>query len=333
MSTVVLAAISLSLMLTAIVLWVFLLRVGLRWAKAETIRSRRIVATAVLIFVVELAVACLAGSLEAPLPGVSAILSLIVSTCLPVLIIAFVFKLSPLGAFKAWLPTLLSPIVPVLLVLLVVKPFLLEAFQSPSNAMAPTLLGNHWLGVCEDCGGPAFCSPPIRGASDEVLMICRDHFHITQPIDPNKQVRSPDKFLIAKYLKPRRWDLVVFRFPMQPSTLYVMRLVGMPGEEITIREGRVWANGTMLELPESLREIQYTTDDAGLEEAFGSESQPAKLGHDEYFVLGDFTRRSNDSRYWHMGALGNAPSAVPEANIVGVVTHIYWPMHRWRCFR
>jgi type IV secretory pathway protease TraF len=69
----------------------------------------------------------------------------------------------------------------------------------------------------------------------------------------------------------------------------------------------------------------------------GNEQQtvwgPVRLGADEYFVLGDFSRRSFDSRYWTDGAAGHPPFAVPESYFVGVVTHIYWPPSRWRVFR
>ena len=54
------------------------------------------------------------------------------------------------------------------------------------------------------------------------------------------------------------------------------------------------------------------------------------LADDEYFVLGDFTWRSVDSRFWEEGAVGHNPYAVPESHLHGVVTHIIWPPSRWR---
>ena len=53
----------------------------------------------------------------------------------------------------------------------------------------------------------------------------------------------------------------------------------------------------------------------------------------EYFVLGDFSQQSADSRLWESGAPGHPSYAVPESYIIGVATHIYWPPSRWRILR
>ena len=61
--------------------------------------------------------------------------------------------------------------------------------------------------------------------------------------------------------------------------------------------------------------------------------RPAKLGADEYFVLGDFSQQAADSRLWETGAPGHPTYAVPQSYLIGVVTHIYWPPSRWRILR
>ena len=105
-------------------------------------------------------------------------------------------------------------------------------------------------------------------------------------------------------------------------------------EEITIRDGRVWANGEMLTPPDCLQGIEYVTKIQDTPwEVWGSPDCPAKLGEDEYFVLGDFSPQSKDSRLWQTGAPGHPPFAVPESHIQGVVTHTFWPPGRWRVFR
>ena len=165
-------------------------------------------------------------------------------------------------------------------------------------------------------------------------MICSDNFHVTQPTDRGDKVFSADRFLVAKFLRPQRWDLVMFRYPEDPSVLYVKRLVGLPGEEITIKDGQIWANGEMLTPPDSIRGIKYISEVTDrYRELWGSPDHPAKLADDEYFVLGDFSRESKDSRWWKRGAPGHNPFAVPESHLSGVVTHIYWPPSRWRTFR
>ena len=165
-------------------------------------------------------------------------------------------------------------------------------------------------------------------------MICRDNFHVTRPIEGDDRGFSADRFLVAKFLSPRRWDLVTFRYPENPSTLLVMRLVGLPGEEIMIKDGQVWANGEVLTPPDSIRGIRYLSEITNWhEKLWGSLDHPAKLADDEYFMLGDFSPESEDSRLWQRGAPGHNPFAVPESHLCGVVIHVYWPPSRWRAFR
>ncbi|MEX0793250.1 MAG: S26 family signal peptidase, partial [Pirellulaceae bacterium] len=68
-------------------------------------------------------------------------------------------------------------------------------------------------------------------------------------------------------------------------------------------------------------------------ELAGTSDSPAELGPDEYFMLGDFSCQSLDSRSWERGAEGHPSYAVPESHLIGVVTHTYWPVNRWRSFR
>ena len=148
-------------------------------------------------------------------------------------------------------------------------------------------------------------------------------------------VHASDRFVIAKFLTPRRWDLVVFQYPEDPSTLYVKRLVGFPGEKIHIQDGSVWVDGERQTLPDALQGIEYLSElpDPVGPNLWGTANRPALLGKDEYFVLGDFSATSKDSRLWQHGAPGHNPYAVPASYMKGVVTHTYWPFERWRIHR
>ncbi|MHC4737091.1 MAG: S26 family signal peptidase [Planctomycetota bacterium] len=116
-------------------------------------------------------------------------------------------------------------------------------------------------------------------------MICRDNFHVMQPTDRGDKAFSSDHFLVAKFLRPQRWDIVAFRNPEDPSVLYVKRLVGLPDEEITIKNGQIWADGEMLTPPDSIRRIKYLSEIGDWPgELWGSPDRPAKLADDEYFV-------------------------------------------------
>ena len=124
-------------------------------------------------------------------------------------------------------------------------------------------------------------------------------------------------------------DAIAIRWPQDPSVEYVKRLVGMPGEEIAIRDGEVLINGDVVKKPLQIAGLAYVADPLDEEKTTWG---PVRLGEDEYFVLGDFSRRSADSPVGSFDP-GHPPYAVPKTHIVGVVTHIYWPMSRWRVFR
>ena len=105
---------------------------------------------------------------------------------------------------------------------------------------------------------------------------------------------------------PQRGDVVVFRFPLNPSRDFVKRVMALPGETVEIRQGVVFINGEPQEEP-------YVTHASKFIRA------PVTLGPDEYYVLGDNRRASNDSRDW---------GPVPLENIVGKALVIYWPWDR-----
>ena len=105
---------------------------------------------------------------------------------------------------------------------------------------------------------------------------------------------------------PRRGEVIVFRFPRDTSKDFVKRVIGLPGEEVEIVSGTTYIDGMALEEP------YLTTKD-------GSNTAPLLLDDEEYFVMGDNRRSSNDSRNW---------GAVPEANILGKVWVVYWPVRQ-----
>src|SRR5205807_2135965 len=91
---------------------------------------------------------------------------------------------------------------------------------------------------------------------------------------------------------------VVIRYPKDRSIKYAKRLVGMPGEVVFLKGGAVWVDGSKQAPPAEIADLQYSSDDEMGGPPQGSEDRPWHLGADEYVVLGDFSQRSSDSRYW-----------------------------------
>jgi signal peptidase I len=253
-----------------------------------------------------------------------------------VLILSMILKAAFSRCLLAWLPTLMPGFGLLALYFLVVRPFVLEPFVNVSNGMAPTLLGPHCEGICPQCGRPTYWTPEKSGAppSGRPHWVICDNFHSTKSCEHGKSVHPSDRMAVNKLLKPRRWDLVAFRYPDDPKTIFVQRLVGLPGEVVTIQDGAIYINGRAISPPEGLQGLNYVTEmDDYPDELWGTPQRPAELAADEYFMLGDFSPQSKDSRLFESDAPGHPPYAVPASYLYGVVTHVYWPPSRCRAFR
>jgi signal peptidase I len=110
---------------------------------------------------------------------------------------------------------------------------------------------------------------------------------------------------------PQRGDVVIFRAPPQPDTDYIKRVIGLPGESILIRDGRVFVNGSMLQEPY----VEFPAD-----YSFPGDMQAVTVPDRTYFVLGDNRPESFDS---HTGWV------VPVDNLVGRAWVRYWPPTAW----
>ena len=267
LATTILIATALGLLMGHVVLYTLFLRLGLRWAKVGNAPLRRLVVASALLVPTEIILGVLV-SLPSPSTTGQEILfnltGLVLVIAVSCSIISRFFSIGLARSLQAWLPTALSSVIGLMIAVFVIRPYLFESFVSPTNAMAPTLLGPHWRSACPDCGRPNFCSPVEYRASEQepLRMICED-YHVRQTLQGEHRTYPGDHFFVAKFIAPQRWDLVVFRYPEHPSTLYVMRLVGLPGETIHIEDGAVWADGVKLEIPENLKGIGFFTEFSG----------------------------------------------------------------------
>jgi signal peptidase I len=337
LSTAIFLTALLCFFVVALLLRVLFLRWGIRWAKIGNVTMAGATGIVMLMVLADCLVAAGFYLLSSRLQATAVdLIGFVVELLLPCVIIALIFKARFLKAVQAYLPSLIPAVVLPLFAVFVIRPFFYEAFTCPTNAMAPTLLGPHWEGVCPRCGHAAYASVPMgtgRIPPQGLLMICSSELRSCLVSDLDRQPREGDRFLVSKFLSFGRWDIIVFRFPEDPSQYYAKRVIGLPGERVAIHDGNIWIDGQICPPPDSLRGIEYLDAVASLPLAWGHENNPATLGPDEYFVLGDFSAQSRDSRFWRRGAPGHAPYAVPASHIIGVVTHIYWPIDRWRILR
>lgn len=118
---------------------------------------------------------------------------------------------------------------------------------------------------------------------------------------------------IYKKSEPKRGDVIVFIYPEDTKKKFVMRLVGLPGETVEIKNGEVLINGIILSEPSFTNKYYYNRGN------YAKEGQPIKIPADSYFVLGDNSSLSKDSRYWGF---------VPKKYLIGKVNKIYYPFER-----
>ena len=145
-------------------------------------------------------------------------------------------------------------------IFLFVRVVLVEPFGVPTGSMAPTLIGNHREAACPRCGYPVRVGLPQAGEraghfADVPCPNCGKRVTLADTRDVNGDRLLVDKNVYA-LRRPRRWEVAVFRCAADHLKPYVKRVVGLPGEEIRITDGDVYAGGELLR--KSLAEVRET---------------------------------------------------------------------------
>jgi len=186
---------------------------------------------------------------------------------------------------------------PILVIVLLLRSFVTEPFRIPTPSMVPTLLPG------------------------DFILVSKSAYGFRLPVVNHR---------VGALTKPKAGEVVVFRFPLEPTTNYIKRLVGVPGDVIEYKQKSLTINGK----PLKYRHAGIYNDTGSGQSANGTMRRKEVLGnieHDvltmpnyysfpclkegkftvkkgEYFVMGDNRDNSGDSRFW---------CGVPEKNLVG----------------
>jgi signal peptidase I len=141
------------------------------------------------------------------------------------------------------------------------------------------------------------------------------HFDLNAPLRllPGNADLSPK--IVYPFHMPRRGEVVVFEYPRDMSKDYIKRVIGMPGDTVTIKDGQVFVNGTLLDEP-YLNGLP--TNCRGDDPC--NNGQPVAVPPGTVFVMGDNRNNSSDSREW---------GALPLDGIIGKAWVSYWPREYW----
>jgi signal peptidase I len=112
---------------------------------------------------------------------------------------------------------------------------------------------------------------------------------------------------------PKRGEVVVFKAPVNEDFDFIKRVIGIPGDTVMVKGGKVYVNGQMID--ETYLPPEYETRSG----RSIREGVPVTVGPEEYIVFGDNRGHSSDSREW---------GTVPIDNFIGRAFFLYWPPNR-----
>lgn len=173
-------------------------------------------------------------------------------------------------------------IIVALVLAMTIRAFLVEPFKIPSGSMRMTLIEGDRLFV-----------PKVEYG----------------PLIPFTKYRVPG------FVKPKRGDVIVFKYPVTRDKDFIKRLIAVGGETVQIADGKILINGKpVTEGP--IADIHYYNMGG-----YGEEGKVTKVPLGNYFVMGDNSAASHDSRFWGF---------VPEELVIGRAECIFWPLNRIR---
>lgn len=158
----------------------------------------------------------------------------------------------------------------------------------------------------------------IPSGSMEDTLAIGDHLFVNKFIYGTRIPFTDQRVL--KFRDPRRGDILVFEFPEDRSKDFIKRLIGLPGDEILVRDKKVYVNGVVYQSPHEVhKEATVLPPEAAPRDYFG----PFKVPAHSYFMMGDNRDRSYDSRFW---------GVIKASDIKGMAFIKYWSWDQdsWR---
>lgn len=195
---------------------------------------------------------------------------------------------------RGWWTDLCRSLFPVILIVLVIRSFVVEPFRIPSGSMIPTLVPG------------------------DFILVSKFAYGIRLPVIHTK---------VLDIGEPERGDVIVFRYPVDPSQDYIKRVIGLPGDVVRYVDKRVYVNGELMEQavagpwrpgkPQAQVRVEHLGDESHeilIYRNSASRGFAYEVPEGTYFMMGDNRDRSSDSRFW---------GPVPEENLVGEAFFIW----------
>jgi signal peptidase I len=192
---------------------------------------------------------------------------------------------------KSLLREYIEAIIIALVLALFIRGFVVQAFKIPSGSMIPTLLvGDH-------------------------ILVSKFIYGIRNPFTGS---------VLVPVKEPERFDIVVFKYPINPDQDFIKRIIGLPGDQIEVIDKKVYVNGKLLQDDHGVNNSDLVlARGASARDNFG----PVTVPPQSLFVMGDNRDNSHDSRFWGF---------VDFKNLKGKAFILYWSWDtdniavRWR---
>jgi len=174
-----------------------------------------------------------------------------------------------------------------LILALIIRTCVVQAFKIPSGSMEDTLaIGDH-------------------------LLVSKFIYGLKLPFSDKR---------ILKFRDPRQGDVIVFEYPVDRSKDFIKRVIGVPGDEVEVRNKHVYVNGVLYQNPHEVhKDATVFPREANPRDNFG----PVRVPAHSYFMMGDNRDNSYDSRYW---------GVIKESDIKGkaFIKYWSWDQNSWR---